>query len=53
MIKKVAAVTATWRDVARAAGARAAEVKRMESAFEHDELKRALALWRPIWAIQG
>lgn len=44
VIKEVAAVTATWREVARAAGARAAEIKRMESAFEHDELKRALAL---------
>ncbi|WP_454718989.1 type II toxin-antitoxin system HipA family toxin [Caulobacter segnis] len=44
VIKEVAAVTATWREVAGTAGARAAEIKRMESAFEHDDLKRALAL---------
>src|SRR3546814_1063581 len=44
IIKEVATVTATWRDTARAAGARAAEIHRMASAFEHDVLNRALAL---------
>jgi serine/threonine-protein kinase HipA len=44
IIKEVATVTARWRDIARAAGARAAEITRMASAFEHDDLKRALAL---------
>jgi len=44
IIKEVATVTATWRDVARGAGARQSEINRMASAFEHDDLKRALAL---------
>jgi serine/threonine-protein kinase HipA len=44
IIKEVARVTATWRDTAKAAGARTAEVNRMASAFEHDDLRRALAL---------
>ena len=44
IIKEVAAVTATWRDTAEMVGARSAEINRMASAFEHDELKRALAL---------
>jgi serine/threonine-protein kinase HipA len=44
IIKEVATVTATWRDAAKAAGARAAEITRMASAFEHNDLKRALAL---------
>ena len=44
IIKEVAAVTAAWRDTAEAVGARAAEIDRMASAFEHDDLKRALAL---------
>jgi serine/threonine-protein kinase HipA len=44
IIKEVATVTATWRDVAKAVGTRSAEIKRMASAFEHDDLKRALAL---------
>jgi serine/threonine-protein kinase HipA len=44
IIKEVAMVTATWRDVARAAGARPADIARMASAFEHDDLRRALAL---------
>ncbi|WP_430469302.1 type II toxin-antitoxin system HipA family toxin [Thalassospira lucentensis] len=44
IIKEVASVTATWRDTAKAVGARSAEVNRMASAFEHDDLKRALAL---------
>ncbi len=44
IIKEVAVVTATWRETARQAGARAGEIYRMASAFEHSELKQALAL---------
>jgi serine/threonine-protein kinase HipA len=44
IIKEVAAATATWRDTAKKIGARPAEINRMASAFEHDDLDRALAL---------
>ena len=44
IIKEVATVTATWRDTANTVGARAAEIDRMASAFEHDDLKQGLAL---------
>jgi serine/threonine-protein kinase HipA len=44
IIKEVASVTATWRETAKAVGTRSAEITRMASAFEHDDLKRALAL---------
>ena len=44
IIKEVATETATWRATAKEAGARAAEINRMASAFEHDDLRRALAL---------
>lgn len=44
IVAEVAAATKTWRDVARQTGARAAEIDRMASAFEHDELERALRL---------
>ena len=44
IIKDVASVTATWRDTAKVVGARSSEINRMASAFEHDDLKRALAL---------
>lgn len=44
VIKEVAAVTATWRAVARETGARPAEINRMASAFEHDDLTKARAL---------
>jgi serine/threonine-protein kinase HipA len=44
IMKEVATVTSTWRDVAKAVGARSAEINRMASAFEHDDLKRALML---------
>ena len=44
IIKEVATVTATWREMAKAVGARSAEITRMASAFEHDDLNRALAL---------
>jgi serine/threonine-protein kinase HipA len=40
----VATATATWRDTAKAVGARSAEITRMASAFEHDDLKQALTL---------
>jgi serine/threonine-protein kinase HipA len=43
MAKDVAGVTATWRAVAAAAGASGSEIRRMASAFEHNDLKRALA----------
>ena len=44
IIKEVASVTSRWRETASAVGARAAEITRMASAFEHDDLRRALAL---------
>ena len=44
IVREVAQVTRRWRDVAAAAGARPAEIRRMERAFEHDDLARALAL---------
>ena len=44
LIKQVAAATAKWRDVAKSLGARPAEILRMETAFEHADLQRALAL---------
>ncbi len=44
IIKEVATVTATWRATAMTVGARPAEITRMASAFEHDDLTRALAL---------
>lgn len=44
MIGEVAAVTATWREAAFALQARPGEIDRMESAFEHADLARALLL---------
>lgn len=44
IIKEVAMATSSWREVAAAAGARPAEIKRMASAFEHEEHARALIL---------
>ena len=44
IIKEVATATATWREVAAAVEARPGEIRRMESAFEHADLTRALAL---------
>lgn len=44
VIKEVAAVTTTWRKTAKEAGAKLAEITRMATAFEHDDLKRALTL---------
>jgi serine/threonine-protein kinase HipA len=42
--KDIAKVTSTWRDIAAAAGASQTEIRRMASAFEHNDLTRALAL---------
>jgi serine/threonine-protein kinase HipA len=42
--KEVGGVVSTWRDVATSAGAPLAEIRRMASAFEHNDLDRALAL---------
>ena len=44
IIKDVAMATATWREVAAAAEASPSEIRRMESAFEHTDLSKALAL---------
>tara|TARA_R110000744_G_scaffold77899_4_gene153633 strand:- start:13272 stop:14519 length:1248 start_codon:yes stop_codon:yes gene_type:complete len=44
IIKDVATETATWRQTATAVGARPAEITRMASAFEHDDLQRAIKL---------
>jgi serine/threonine-protein kinase HipA len=44
IIGEVAAVTAAWRETAKQAGARPAEINRMASAFEHGDLERARAL---------
>ncbi|EPC03145.1 phosphatidylinositol kinase [Litchfieldella anticariensis FP35 = DSM 16096] len=44
IIREVAEVTATWRAVARKTGAREAEIHRMASAFEHEDLARANCL---------
>lgn len=43
IIEEVAIVTATWKDTAKEVGARPAEIARMSSAFEYDDLKRGLA----------
>jgi len=44
IIREVATVTATWRETAKAVGAPSAEINRMASAFEHDDLQKALVL---------
>ncbi len=44
VIREVAAATASWRAVARRVGAKSAEIDRMASAFEHDDLARAKTL---------
>jgi serine/threonine-protein kinase HipA len=44
IVKEVATSTANWREAATAMGARRSEIQRMESAFEHRDLKKALAL---------
>jgi serine/threonine-protein kinase HipA len=42
--KQVATVVFKWREVAAAAGAPQGEIRRLSSAFEHNDLSRALAL---------
>ncbi len=44
ILKEVAHATRTWRTVAQETGASSAEIHRMASAFEHDDLRKALAL---------
>jgi serine/threonine-protein kinase HipA len=44
IISEVARATAIWRDIAKGVGARPAEINRMASAFEHDDLTHALTL---------
>ncbi|WP_367159776.1 HipA domain-containing protein [Kozakia baliensis] len=44
VIKEVATVTATWRETAGGVGAGSAEIQRMASAFEHNDLRQALTL---------
>ena len=44
MISQVARATQTWADVAKSVGASASEIKRMASAFEHEDLLKALSL---------
>lgn len=44
IIGDVGRAVATWKEVAAAVGARPAEIKRMASAFEHDDLERARCL---------
>lgn len=44
IVSEVAKVTETWRRVAASVGAPNGEIQRMASAFEHDDLRRALAL---------
>ena len=39
---EVGAAVATWRDVAGAVGIRKAEIDRMASACEHDDLEQAI-----------
>ena len=44
IIREVGAAVSGWREVAATVGARSAEINRMASAFEHDDLARARAL---------
>lgn len=44
IIKEVAVSVATWRTVAATAGVSARQADRMASAFEHEDLRQALAL---------
>ena len=44
VVRGVAEVTATWKEAAARRGAKATEIKRMTSAFEHEDLTKALAL---------
>jgi len=44
ILKTTAEAVRNWRAAAEAVGAKASEIKRMASAFEHDDLRAALAL---------
>lgn len=44
VIREVAAVTHKWRKLATEVGARRSEIDRMASAFEHEDLQKALKL---------
>lgn len=44
IIAEVGHAVSTWRDVARANGAKASEIERVASAFEHDDLNKAQRL---------
>ena len=44
IVKEVATSTAKWREAAATLGARRNEIQRMESAFEHSDLNKAIAL---------
>ena len=43
IIGEVARATASWREVAGGAAASKREIERMASAFDHDDLRKALA----------
>jgi serine/threonine-protein kinase HipA len=43
ILGRVAGATSRWREVAREVGAASSELDRMASAFEHDDLRQALA----------
>jgi serine/threonine-protein kinase HipA len=43
IVQSVAAVTVGWKGVAEARGARKADIRRMQTAFEHEDLERALS----------
>lgn len=43
IVKEVVSATSGWRDVASTLGASKSEISRMQSAFEHDDMTKALA----------
>jgi serine/threonine-protein kinase HipA len=43
ILKEVAVATSSWRSIAKEAGAKTREIQRMASAFEHEDLQKALA----------
>jgi serine/threonine-protein kinase HipA len=47
-VKAVAKVTKGWSTDAKKHGAPAAEIRRLESAFDHEDLAKALALLPPV-----
>lgn len=48
IVGEVAVATSSWREVAAAAGARPSDIDRMSTAFEHGELRLALAVGASI-----